>query len=175
MVARFRRNSGKLPWVAVPRKLIATTKIDQLQRRHHIHCNMTDFNFSFLCSCTEEGRPRRSPGLGHQSSIPSVVSTLSPYSTSPKPRPLLSPRVQSSPRDPESSSMVAHGPLLSEQQTPSGIPKTESPHPPLSNHALRFGNGGLYLDSAEAPVIWHGTSTVAVPRRPIATAGIDQL
>ena len=45
----------------------------------------------------------------------------------------------------------------------------------LSNHALRFGNGGLYLDSAEAPVNWHGTSTVAVPRRPIATAGIDQL
>jgi len=66
-------------------------------------------------------------------------------------------------------------PLLSQQQTPSGIPKTESPHPPLSNHALRFGNGRLYLDSGEAPVNWHGTGTVVVPRRTIATAGIDQL
>ena len=71
--------------------------------------------------------------------------------------------------------MAVHGPLLSQQQTLSGIPKTESPHPSLSNHALRFGNGGLYLDSAEAPVNWHGTSTVAVLQRPIAIAGIDQL
>ena len=71
--------------------------------------------------------------------------------------------------------MVVHGPLLSQQQTPSGIPKTESSHPPLSNHALRFGNGGLYLDSAEATVNWHVTSTVAVPQTPIATVGIDQL
>ena len=71
--------------------------------------------------------------------------------------------------------MAVHGPLLSQQQTPSGIPKTESSHPPLSNHALRFGNGGLYLDSGEAPVNWHGTGIVAIPRRPIATAGIDQL
>jgi len=71
--------------------------------------------------------------------------------------------------------MAVHGPLLSQQLTPSGIPKTESPHPPLSNHALRFGNGGLYLDSGEAPVNWHGTGIVAIPRRPIATAGIDQL
>ena len=142
-MARFQRNSGELPWVAVPRKLIATTKIDQLQRRHHIHCNMTDFNFSFLCSCTEEGRPRRSPGLGHQSSIPSVVSTLRPSSTSPKPRPLLSPPVQSSLRAPEYHPWLPHGPVLFQQQPPSGSPKIESTRPPLSNHALGFENGGL--------------------------------
>ena len=136
---------------------------------------MMDFNFSFLCSCIEEGHPHRSPGLGYQNSILSVVSTLRPSSTSPKPRPLLSPCVQSSPRDPESSSMAVHGPLLSQQQTPSGIPKTESLHPPLSNHALRFGNDRLYLDFGEAPMNWHGTGTVPVPRRPITTAGIDQL
>jgi hypothetical protein len=59
--------------------------------------------------------------------------------------------------------MAAHDPLLFLQQPLSGSPRIESPPPPLSNRALGFENGGLYLDSGEAPTSYHHGRHLSAP------------
>ena len=100
-------------------------------------------------------RHRRSLSPAHLKPIPLEISTSVPSSTSPNWWPSLSLPEPSSPRAPMAAAMATRGRPPSPSFLMPGVPKTEPPLPPLSPHALRFGNCGLQLDPGEAPASSH--------------------
>ncbi|RLM73776.1 hypothetical protein C2845_PM15G16740 [Panicum miliaceum] len=90
----------------------------------------------------QEQNTHQSPLSSHPGQIPFAVSTSTPSSTCPIPRPSLSLPEQSSPRAPTAATMAVRGGPSSTPFPMPGVAEMKPRHPPLSPNAPGFGNGG---------------------------------